>query len=237
MPSCVVVDPDDPARLLLFYTGWNTSTTVPYRNSIGLAASSDGGETFQRVHDGPVIDRTVDEPHFCGQPTVDVSASPWRAWFLRCTGWEVVDGKPEPSYDLRVAESDDRGRTWTGERVAVALGPDRARDAALVRPAIVGRGRQRHMWFSARGRQGYRVGGTDSAYRMGYARSGDAGITWARDDAASGLGPPTDGAAWDAGMQAYPAVLDREDGLWMLYNGTGFGATGFGLARWRGELP
>ena len=43
MPSCIVnVD----GAKLLYYAGWNTSTTVPYRISIGLAVSDDGGYTF-----------------------------------------------------------------------------------------------------------------------------------------------------------------------------------------------
>src|SRR4051794_37801708 len=33
MPSCVITEGD---QKLLYYVGWNTSTTVPYRNSIGV---------------------------------------------------------------------------------------------------------------------------------------------------------------------------------------------------------
>src|SRR5581483_7904164 len=61
MPSCLVRRGSD---LYMYYIGWNQGVTVPYRNSIGLAVSTDGGETFERVCDGPVIDRTQDEPYF-----------------------------------------------------------------------------------------------------------------------------------------------------------------------------
>src|SRR5438552_3980645 len=61
MPSWIV---DRDSDKYLYYTGWNTSTTVPYRNSIGLAISRDGGLTFDRAFNGPILDRTYFEPHF-----------------------------------------------------------------------------------------------------------------------------------------------------------------------------
>ena len=49
MPFCIVnVD----GAKFLYYAGCNTSTTVPYRMSIGLAVSEDGGRSFRRLHPG-----------------------------------------------------------------------------------------------------------------------------------------------------------------------------------------
>lgn len=79
MPSCVLrVD----GRVLLYYAGWNTSTTVPYRISIGLAASDDGGRTFERVFDGPILERCAREPHFCSTPFVLCDGKRFRMWYL-----------------------------------------------------------------------------------------------------------------------------------------------------------
>ena len=39
---------------------------VPYTMAIGLAISSDKGETFQKISDGPILGQTTKEP-FCYQ--------------------------------------------------------------------------------------------------------------------------------------------------------------------------
>src|SRR5262249_38946084 len=46
MPSCIV---EERGNLWMYYTGWNTGTSVPYRNSIGVAVSCDKGKRFQRL--------------------------------------------------------------------------------------------------------------------------------------------------------------------------------------------
>ncbi len=235
MPSCVLPDPVDPSVLLHYYTGWNTSTSVPYRNSIGLARSTDGGRTFQRAFLGPVVDRTRDEPHFCAMPTVLYDEGHWRMWYLRGVDWMVVSGKAEARYHLRVAESAD-GVEWTGAGVAVDLVGEGLADAALVRPGIHRTAKRWHMWFSCRGIVDYRSRGS-SAYRLGYAQSVDEGRTWVRVDDHAGLEVAEDPEEWDGEMVAYPAVFETGGALYLLYNGTGFGRTGFGLARWEGPLP
>src|SRR4051812_3718551 len=57
MPAWLISDGD---LLRLYYIGWNVTSTVPYRLSIGVAISDDNGKTFQRYSQGPVIDRS---PH------------------------------------------------------------------------------------------------------------------------------------------------------------------------------
>jgi hypothetical protein len=42
------------------------------------------------------------------------------------------------------------------------------------------------------------------------------------------------GEGWDAAMVCYPHVFEQGGNRYMLYNGDGFGRTGFGLARWMG---
>ncbi|UYO49206.1 hypothetical protein KQX64_00770 [Rhodopseudomonas palustris] len=49
MATWLTVDTD---RRLLWYIGWNLGVTVPFRNSIGLAISENGGP-FRRFAEGP----------------------------------------------------------------------------------------------------------------------------------------------------------------------------------------
>jgi len=116
---------------------------------------------------------------------------------------------------IKYAESDD-GLNWRRDgRIAIDLsGPG---EYAIARPCVVREGDVYHMWYSHRG----------PAYRIGYARSKD-GIAWTRDDAAAGIDVSSSG--WDSESIQYAHVFTHAGRLYMLYNGNGYGATGFGLA-------
>ncbi len=221
MPCCVInVD----GRKLIYYAGWNTSTTVPYRISIGLAVSDDGGETFRRLHQGPVLDRSFDEPHFCSTPFVVHEAGQWRMWFLSCRGWRVLHGRPEPQYDIRSASSND-GIHWRRDG-SIAIGRATP-DEAIARPWVLATANRWQMWYCHRSLDGYRTDKKNS-YRIGYAESADGGATWDRRDQLGGLGASLDG--WDSEMAAYPAVYRQNGRFILLYNGNGFGQSGIGYA-------
>src|SRR5579859_4182967 len=94
----------------LYYIGWNLGVTVPFRNSIGLAVSK-GGAGFTRYASGPILDRSMHEPHFCASCCVLPGIDQWRMWYLACTGWRKTSSKPEHHYHIKYAESKD-GITW-----------------------------------------------------------------------------------------------------------------------------
>lgn len=220
MPSCVVTVND---RKFLYYIGWNRGGTVRYHNSIGVAVSEDGGDTFNRMFDGPIMDRTHLEPYFVVTPFVLVEEGLWRMWYCGCTEWLVQDGMTEPRYQIKYAESSD-GIHWRRNNTVCI--PYESPDEANTRPCVVRDGGRYRMWYCYRSTQGYRTDAS-RAYRLGYAESAD-GIRWMRKDAEAGL--LRSSAGWDAEMIAYPYIT-RFGGRWhMLYNGNGFGKTGFGYA-------
>lgn len=220
MPSCVV---DVGGAKHLYYIGWNQGVTVPYRNAVGLAVSSDGGLTFERAFEGPIVDRSHNEPFFTASPFVLREPGGWRMWYASSTGWLVVDERPEPLYVIKYAESED-GVTWRRENRA-CIEPKHPEEANA-RPWVV-RGRTGYrMWFCYRGSRGYRVD-PRSSYRIGYAESAD-GLTWNRMDEESGIDLSESG--WDSQMNAYPSIYEHQGKLHLLYNGNGFGASGIGHA-------
>ncbi|MCW3699962.1 hypothetical protein [Burkholderia cenocepacia] len=224
MPSSVV---EHEGVRYLYYIGWNVRNTIPYHNAVGLAISEDGGRHYRRLFEGPVMDRTADEPHFCGTTCVRIENGIWRNWYLSCTGWTLVDGKPEARYHLKYAESLD-GIHWTrGGRVAIDYLDDH--EGGLARASVHFDGTRYRMWFCKRSHDGYRERSSVS-YRIGYAESTD-GITWRRCDEEAGLDVSPSG--WDAFMVAYPEVVRVGERLYMFYNGDGFGASGFGYAQAR----
>jgi hypothetical protein len=222
MPSSIV---NHDGRKFLFYIGWNRGVTVPYRNSVGLAVSDDGGLTFQRVCDGPVVDRTQAEPYFCASPYAmyDAEARRWKLWYASSTGWTLVHDHPEPIYQVKYAESND-GIHWVRNNI-VCL-PYGFEGEANARPCVIKENGRYRMWYCFRGSVDYRTD-KEQSYRLGYAESRD-GIDWTRDDASIGI--ERSDAGWDSLMMEYPYVYEHKGRKHMLYNGNGFGETGFGYA-------
>lgn len=221
MPSSVV---DWHGLKYLYYIGWNVRNTVPYHNSVGLALSEDGGRTYRRVFDGPVMDRTAEEPYFCGTTCIHIENNVWRNWYLSCTGWEMLDGRMEARYHLKYAESDD-GIHWRREgRIAIDYA-DPAGEC-IARASVRKDGDIYRMWFSYRSMADYRTV-RGKSYRIGYAESND-GLVWSRLDDQVGIGLSDEG--WDSCMLAYPEVVDVGGHRYMFYNGNGFGQSGFGYA-------
>jgi hypothetical protein len=220
MPSCVV---DVDGEKWLYYIGWNVGVTVPYRNAIGLAVSTDGGVSFERAFEGPVVDRNRDEPFFTATPFVLREPGGWRMWYASTIEFLRVDERVEPVYVIKYAESDD-GVVWRRDNVTCVA--PRLPDEASARPWVVRDGDIYRMWFSYRGGTRYREDRSRS-YRVGYAESRD-GIVWDRHDEPAGLGRSDEG--WDSEMVEYPGVYEYRGTRHMLYNGNGFGLTGFGHA-------
>jgi hypothetical protein len=224
MPSWLVGHGDE---LWLYYIGWNVIATVPYRLSIGLAISRDGGRTFERYAQGPVIDRSRHEPYFATAPCVLCEGARWRMWYVSCTGWETVLSRWEPCYHVKYAESAN-GVDWT---ITGASCIEAAAGDAVGRPCVFRRNGNYEMLYSYRSITNYRsIPG--QGYRLGYADSAD-GVRWRRADDHAGLGRSCDG--WDSQMLAYCWVQRQGAHTYLLYNGNGFGASGFGLARLASE--
>lgn len=198
----------------LYYIGWNLGATVPFRNSIGLAISLDG-KHFERFASGPIVDRTASEPHFVASCCVLPDGDKWLMWYLSCTAWQMINGKPQHRYHIKYAESED-GIHWRREGV-VAIDYANESEYAISRPSVIREENKWKMWFSYRG----------ESYRIGYAESAD-GKSWTRLDGLVGIDVSPSG--WDSEMIEYPFVFDHEGRRYMLYNGNGYGKTGFGLA-------
>ncbi len=200
----------------LYYQGWNLGVTVPFRNSIGLAVA-DTDDHYVRYARGPILDRSMQEPHFCATPCVIPGDDFWRMWYLSCTGWSKdAMGKPLHHYHIKYAESED-GIFWNRNGL-VAIDYANAGEYAISRPSVIRDIDCWKMWYSFRG---------DYSYRIGYAESED-GRNWIRRDNIIGIDVSNTG--WDSEMIEYPFVFDHKDQRYMMYNGNNYGKTGFGLA-------
>lgn len=218
--SCIV---NHNGRKYLYYAGYNRTVTVPYRNALGLAVSDDDGVTFQRVFDGPVLDRGPLDPYFIATAFIMFDEDRWKLWYASSTGWRVIGGRPEPQYQIKYAESRD-AVSW--ERRGVVCIEYKSEGEANVRPCVVKENGLYRMWYCYRGSLNYRTDRSQS-YRIGYAESAD-GVRWTRRDDEVGIERADTG--WDSEMIEYPYLYEHKGRKHMLYNGNGFGLTGFGYA-------
>lgn len=206
-----------------YYAGWTRCESVPFNAAIGVAVSMDGGETFHRLGDGPVLSYTSDEPFLLGSPRIRCFAGRWQLWYVAGKQWQVIDGKPEPLYKIRVAFSDD-GIHWTKhgqDLIADRLGEQECQAC----PDVTYRNGRYHMFFSFRDMRNYKE--REGGYRIGYASSPDM-LKWKRDDDLVSIG--LSDAGWDCEMVNYPHLFELDGATYMLYQGNGMGREGFGLA-------
>jgi hypothetical protein len=209
---------DDRGRLLLYYGGWALGRTVPFYLAIGLAESTDGGETFTRVSEGPILGRNRHDPFLVAAPWVIKDGGQFRMWYVSGTAWVAGTAGSAPThyYTIKHAISSD-GLDWKSDD-HICL-PYTEHENAIARPVVTKTGNGYRMIYSAR-----RLGET---YRIYVAYSKD-GLTWERDrEPLLDVAP----AGWDSEMVCYGNLLECPHGRFLLYNGNSYGRDGIGAAR------
>lgn len=203
----------------MYYFGYQLGTRVRYLLFAGAAQSRDGGRTFQRCSEVPILERRDGERFVRSGPFVLADpVAGFRMWYVSGDAFVEVDGKSVPHYGLRHITSPD-GLSWpgAGTPVLTVTGGD---EYGLGRPYVVRDGEGFRMWYSVRTRSRW--------YRMGEATSPD-GLRWTRGD--GGLaGIDVSGDGWDSSIVCYSAVLTVAGRTYMFYNGNDYGRTGFGAA-------
>lgn len=216
--ACSVVAVD--GRFFMYYVGFELGTKIRYRLLTGLAISTDGGDTFVKLKETPILERSPAELFFRCGPHVVRDEDRLRMWYIAGSSWTEVNGKPMPQYVVKYLESAD-GIQWGDEgRLCLAVSdPD---EHGFGRPWVMrdGASGRYEMFYSIRRR-------SLGAYRLGYAVSDD-GLAWRRRDAELGLDVTPGG--FDSAAIMYSALIEANGRTYCLYNGDDFGRAGFGLA-------
>lgn len=210
----------DGLRLRMYYAGWQLTPRARYLLFTGLAFSDDGGNSFVRYQETPVLDRSPDEflVRTGAHVLRDAEEGLWKIWYAAGSAVIEAAGKQVPTYHMAYMESSD-GLSWVGQSTAVLtpVGPD---EYGFGRPHVRKVGGVYEMWHSVRSHS--------KGYRIGYATSTD-GMNWQRRDNEGGLEHSTSG--WDSEMTCFASLVENKHGMFMFYNGNGFGETGVGVAR------
>lgn len=199
----------------LFYTGWSLGVTVPFYTFAGVAKFDKRIGEYLKISRVPLLDRSEEDPFSVGYLQVIHHDSRYRMWYESNLGW--VDGSSSSGYRfvIKYAESRD-GLIWdrTGS-VCIKLNEG---EIAVSRPSVLILEGTFHMWYSRK---------LNGKYGLGYATSQN-GFEWCRRDSEIGLTASDSG--WDSLEIEYPYVFKYENNIFMLYNGNGYGKSGFGLA-------
>lgn len=201
-------------RYMLFM-GWQAPANAHWRGDIGrLIVKPD--LTLELADEDVFISCDEIDPISLSYPWVMPAASGYEMWYGSTRCWDAGNG--EMLHVINYASSKD-GDVWHKEGLAVPYALGQAQ--AFSRPTVAHRGDSaQEMWFSYRS-------GSGEAYRIGYALC-EAGGEWQLSLAEAGI--DVSGEGWDSEMIEYPFVFDHKGQRYMLYNGNGYGLTGFGLA-------
>ena len=75
----------------LYYCGWNRKVSVPYALSIGLAVVKNNNSLFEKMFEGPILDRSKDNPIAVSAPCVIVEEGTFKMWYISFTEWKAYD--------------------------------------------------------------------------------------------------------------------------------------------------
>jgi len=213
-PSWIV---NHNGKKYMYYIGWMQGKRVPYYASLGLALSQDDGKTFKKYSKAPILERNDIDPYGTASACVMIENGLWRMWYLSWVKWVIENERPKPYYHLKYAESED-GIQWK-RNGTVCIDFKYPGENRIARPCVIREDKIYKMWYC------YATGA--DGYRIGYAESED-GIHWDRKDEEAGIDVSESG--WDSEMICYPFVFEHKGQKYMLYNGNGYGKTGFGYA-------
>jgi len=210
-------------RIMAYTTGWSRRVSVQVETSIGFAESFDGGKTFEKLGDGPVLTNSLHEPFLVADAFVQHINGCFHMWYIHGTHWIESGDQPERVYKIAHATSDD-GLHWIKENRQIVQ--EAFPDECQALPTVIRLGGSYHMVFCYRHATDFRTNKL-RGYRLGYARSGDL-VNWTRDD--NELGIDLSETGWDSEMMCYPHLMEADGEVFLLYNGNQFGRYGFGAA-------
>lgn len=206
-------------EVFLYYIGFQLGVNIPYYMFGGLAISNDGGKSFNRYSESPILDRMKDEVFARCGINVIYDNGIFKMWYIGSSkeGWTVSSGKLRPLYIMKYTESND-GIHWHNDSVTCMEYKNKD-EHGFGRPYVWKDQKKYRMYYSIRT---YSRG-----YYIGYAESDD-GIRWNRMDEMAGIELSKNG--WDDTNMSYPFLYRYGNKTYLFYNGNGCGKSGFGYA-------
>ena len=205
--------------IYLYYVGWQILPEGLWICDTGRAILDPEQLTLTREFLGPVLGRDKMNPLFAAATAFHVSDDHWQTWYNSGIRWEKTHDGWKHYYGIHYAESIN-GIDWKCDSDMCLPFADEY-EYAFGRPSVIKIGDTYFMWYAHRATRDI------GTYRIGFAYSRN-GRNWNRNDGKSGIDVASSG--WDSERICYPCVFEHQGLMYMLYNGNGYGKTGFGLA-------
>ncbi len=205
--------------IYLYYVGWQNLPDTLWICDTGRAILNPLEWTLTREFTGPVLGRDKHNPLFAAATAFHVTGDVWQTWYNSGVRWERTEHGWRHYYGIHYAESSN-GLDWVCSPGLCLPFADEY-EYAIGRPSVYRVDGIYFMWFA------HRATKEIDTYRIGFASSQD-GRHWLRNDTVSGIDVSSEG--WDSEMICYPYVFEHRGLMYMLYNGNGYGKTGFGVA-------
>lgn len=206
-------------RYFLYYVGWQNLPDGMWICDTGRVNVDINSLSLIRVFPGPVLGRDKNKPLFAAGTAFLVDKGKWHTWFNSGIRWEQTENGLKHYYGIHHGTSEN-GIDWDCESDMCIPFADEY-EYAFGRPTVTIWDGVYYMWFA------HRATKTIDSYRIGFASSKD-GLKWERNDALAGIEVSPEG--WDSEMICYPYIFEHKGLKYMLYNGNGYGRTGFGYA-------
>ena len=204
-----------------YYVGFPRFANLLYSADSGMAVSKNINDSWEKLGKGPIITKSLEEPLFSSVQCVIEDNNEFKMWYVSGVKWKKNEKQYKHYYNIRVSTSKD-GITWSKGKVCIDFKNEF--EYALARSCVIKDGPGDYkMWYCFRAQKNI------DTYRIGYAESFD-GISWERKDELMQHFDISVGE-FDSEMICYPYVFDHKANRYMLYNGNGYGKTGFGIAK------
>lgn len=203
-------------KIYMYYVGFQIPQKAKFMAFSGLAISTNNGESFQRIQDNPVLDRSNEGIFGRCIHSVLYENGIFRVYYSVIYDWTMINNTPYPTYFIKCIKSKD-GINFDNKGVTCVQ--CQAEEYRIGRPKVYKSKNGYEMYYTS--------DNLNKEYKAGYAWSYD-GFTWERRDKECGL--ETSKSGFDSQMACYPALLRTKDKTYMFYGGNGMGKSGFGYA-------
>lgn len=204
-------------KLYLYYVGFQHVQKVKFCAFSGLAISNDGGKSFERYSEVPIMDRSSTGRYGRCIHTILHEDNIFKCYYAVINDWKIINGVPYPIYNIWYTTSTD-GITFPLKDSCLCINTE-GNEYRIGRPKVYKTSNGYEMFYTR--------DLVPKDYIVGYAVSSD-GIHWTRKDHEIELSKSPKG--WDSEMACYPVKLSLNDKTYMFYNGNGMGKTGVGYA-------
>lgn len=211
LPTCVF---EEHGILYMYYCGFQRHINVPYTSLLGIAESRDGGNTFHRIKNTPVLERKQGELFIRTGAYCIFHDDHYELFYASGDEWfDLYKGKMEPVYHLRSVSS-KRKDVFTEEKSIGVINLE-GDEYGIIIPQYLCDLNRELLIFSVRSKsRGYRIEYAEKKSNI-WERKGEIGLERVAH-------------TWCDEMQCFGKMLSLGDRRLLFFCGNHYGMGGMG---------